>query len=113
MKRVELEIISNRNPQIVEKDSGVQFMLDNRRLDDLLMLYKCFRREDTNLNVVIKYLCSYIEKHGSSIMSDEKLAKDPLEFTKQLLQFKREIDTLISYSFLNNIKFEKARDNSF
>ena len=61
MKRVELELISNRNPQIVEKDSGVQFMLDNRRLDDLLMLYKCFRREDTNLNVVIKYLCSYIE----------------------------------------------------
>ena len=46
-------------------------------------------------------------------MTDEKLAKDPLEFTKQLLQFKREIDTLISYSFLNNIKFEKARDNSF
>jgi hypothetical protein len=49
------------------------------------MLYKCFRREDTNLNVVIKYLCNYIEKHGSTIMSDEKLAKDPLEFTKQLL----------------------------
>ena len=85
MKRVELELISNRNPQIVYKDSGVQFMLDNRCLDDLLMLYKCFRREDTNLNVVIKFLCSYIEKHGSTIMSDEKLAKDPLEFTKQLL----------------------------
>lgn len=88
-------------------------MIENGRSDELKLLYKCFSREDTNLNRVIHCLNEYIEQYGGKIISDEALLHDPCEFTQKLLDFKKEVDTLISYAFHNNIKFEKGRDTSF
>ena len=88
-------------------------MIENGRSDELKLLYKCFSREESNLSRVIHCLNDYIEQHGGKIISDEALLKEPCEFTQKLLDFKHDVDTLISYAFNNNIKFEKGRDNSF
>lgn len=88
-------------------------MIENKRSDELQLLYKCFVREDTNLGVVIHCLSEYIENLGNKYVNDQTLCADAQAFTQKLLDFKKEIDTLIEYSFLNNIKFEKGRDTSF
>jgi len=47
----------------------------------------------------------YIEDRGSKIVKDETLLKDPIEFTKKLLELKKEMDNMIENSFNNDMKF--------
>ncbi len=47
----------------------------------------------------------YIIERGKKIVMDESNVKDPLTFTKKLLEFKAEIDELVSYSFSNQMMF--------
>lgn len=88
-------------------------MIENKRVDELKLMYKCFVREESNLNVVVCCLSEHIEAKGKEIVDDKELSKDPLAFTKKLLNFKKEIDELLESSFYNNIKFEKGRDTAF
>jgi hypothetical protein len=55
----------------------------------------------------------YIEDRGKKIVEDEALLKDPIEFTKKLLELKHEMDTMVTSSFQGDIRFQKNRDNSF
>ena len=113
LKRVEKELISNRNKEILAKETGCKYMIENSRFEELRLLYKCFSREDSNLGEVIHCLSEYIEEFGGKIVTDETLVKNPIDYSKKLLQFKKEIDGLIADSFSNNLRFEKGRDNAF
>lgn len=55
----------------------------------------------------------YIEQRGNKIVSDDALLKDPIEFTRKLLELKQEMDEMVDKSFQNDIKFQKNRDVSF
>ena len=46
-------------------------------------------------------------------MLDEENIKDPYQFTQKLLDFKAEMDEMVRYSFGNQMKFQRARDNAF
>ena len=50
---------------------------------------------------------------GTQYVNDEDLMSKPIEMTQKLMDFKKQIDHMITYAFANNIKFEKARDTSF
>ena len=41
----------------------------------------------------------YIEEKGKNIVEDESLLKDPIEFTKKLLELKQEMDNMVEKSF--------------
>ena len=41
----------------------------------------------------------YIEGRGQKIIEDEALLKDPIEFTKKLLELKSEMDEMVEKSF--------------
>jgi hypothetical protein len=47
----------------------------------------------------------YIEDRGKKIVEDEALLKDPIEFTKKLLELKSEMDNMVELSFQNDMKF--------
>jgi|LauGreDrversion4_2_1035121.scaffolds.fasta_scaffold128554_3 hypothetical protein len=70
MSRVEKELISNRRQQIMEKDTSCKYMIENRRNDELVLLYKCFAREDSNLGSIIHCLQEYIESLGTRFIQD-------------------------------------------
>lgn len=55
----------------------------------------------------------YIEGRGDKIILDQNLLKDPIEFTKQLLELKAEMDEMVIKSFDNDTKFQKNRDIAF
>lgn len=81
MTTVELELVTKRNQQIVDKDTGVKYMVDNQRQDELLMLYRCFSRQEGNLTVVVQCLQNYIEVNGAKIVQDATNLADPILFT--------------------------------
>jgi len=41
----------------------------------------------------------YIELRGEKIVKDDNLIKDPIEFTKKLLELKQEMDEMVEKSF--------------
>jgi len=55
----------------------------------------------------------YIEKRGEAVVKDENLLKDPIAFTRKLLDLKAEMDTMLMVSFNNIMLFQKGRDSSF
>lgn len=50
-------------------------------------------------------MAPYIEARGEKIVTDEALIKDPIEFTKRLLDLKGEMDEMVEKSFQNDIRF--------
>jgi hypothetical protein len=70
MSRVEKELISIRKQQIMDKDTSCRYMIENRRNDELMLLYKCFAREESNLGVIIHCLQEYIESQGTRFIQD-------------------------------------------
>lgn len=99
MDCVEKELISKRNQQIVDKDTGLTHMVDNQKQEDLRLLYRCFSRRPENLNCIVDEMNRYIEENGKTIISDEENIKDPIKFTDRLLDFKSRMDKQISYCF--------------
>lgn len=89
----------------MEKDTGCDYMFTHSRLDELALMYKIFKREMNTLTLIIKKMIPYIEGRGEKIVKNEQNLKDPIEFTKQLLDLKREMDKLIEESFQNDMKF--------
>ena len=80
-------------------------MFDNKLSKDLALMYKVFIRDEVTLVPVIHAMTDYIETRGFNIVKDVKMLAAPVEFTQELLNFKKEIDTLIETSFRNDLKF--------
>lgn len=110
---VERELISKKAETVLDKQTGCQYMFENQLRDQLALLYKCFRRDENTLHLIILRMNPYIEDRGQKIVTDEALLKDPKEFSRRLLDLKQEMDDMITQSFLNDLKFQRGRDASF
>lgn len=56
-------------------------MFQNKKLDELGLMYKIFKREEQTLKYIIGKMNPYIEQRGDKIIKDENLLKDPIKFT--------------------------------
>jgi hypothetical protein len=92
-------MISNKADSIVEKDTGCDYMFLHSRLEELALMYKIFKRDANTLTLIIHKMIPYIESRGEKIVKNEQNLKDPIEFTRQLLELKKEMDKLIEESF--------------
>ena len=68
-------------------------------------MYKVFSRVEQTLKYIIEQMNPYIMQEGRKIVKLDTNLKDPDSFTKQLLQFKLEMDDLIEEAFLNDMRF--------
>jgi hypothetical protein len=68
-------------------------------------MFRIFKRVDSTLKFIIQKMNPYIEGRGKKIIEDENLLKDPIEFTKKLLELKQEMDEMVDKSFQNDIRF--------
>jgi cullin 3 len=98
---------------LVEKDTGCDSMFQHKKLDELALMFRLFKRVESTLKFIIQKMAPYIESRGEKIVTDETLGKDPYEFTAKLLDLKKEMDEMVERSFLNDIRFQKNRDVSF
>jgi hypothetical protein len=76
-------------------------------------MFRIFKCVDSTLKYITLKMQPYIEKKGETILKDEKLLKDPVQFTQKLLLFKEEIDIMVKNSFEDDIRFQRNRDISF
>lgn len=81
LTRVEKEIIQSKRQLIIDKETGCKYMIENKRADELLLMYKCFEREESNLGLIIQCLQTHIESVGSQYVNDQTLAADSIKFT--------------------------------
>jgi hypothetical protein len=95
MDKTETELITKRNQQIIDKDTGLTHMVDNQLSEDLRLLYKCFARREQNLTCIVEEMNRYIKENGKAIISDEDNQKDAIKFTERLLEFKARMDRQI------------------
>jgi len=88
-------------------------MFKHKKLEELELMYNVFSRVETTLKFILDEMQPYIQDRGRIIVKDEELLKQPVEFTKKLLELKKEMDEMVETAFKNNMKFQKARDTSF
>ena len=98
---------------LTNMDMGCTYMFDNRKIDQLKLMYDVFLRVETTLKYVIQKMDPFIMQEGKKIINNEDLRKDPIKFTTKLLELKAEMDQMISQAFNNDMRFQKARDVAF
>ena len=62
-------------------------------------MYRLFKLGKTSLSYILHHMQTYIVEKGKKIVSDQEFIKSAVVFTKKLLEFKKEIDDLVSFSF--------------
>ncbi len=80
-------------------------MFVHKRLDELALMFRIFKRVESSLKYILQKMGPYIEGRGEKIVKDINLQKDPIEFTKKLLELKQEMDEMVEKSFQNDIRF--------
>lgn len=68
MHVVEQQLISNHKQSIVDKPTGCKHMIENDRVQELKLMYKCFVREPSNLDAIVICMSSYIEGKGEGFV---------------------------------------------
>lgn len=94
MTAVEFELITKRNTEIITKNTGVKFMLDNLRLEELSLLYKCFSRNPENIFAIVTAFNQYVLSRGTKIIEDPENLKDH-QFCLKLLDFQDYADNVL------------------
>lgn len=107
------ECIDCKAEDLTNMEMGCTYMFDNRKIDQLKLMYDVFLRVDTTLKFVIQKMDPFIMQEGKKIITNEELRKDPIKFTIKLLDLKAEMDQIISQAFNNDMRFQKARDVAF
>ena len=64
-----------------------------------------FNRNEETYDSIIGKMVPYVEDTGRAIVKSEANLKDPLLFTRLLLEFKDVVDIMVDQSFDNNMKF--------
>ena len=80
-------------------------MFDERKPEELKLMYEVFLRVEHTLTHIIKKMTPFIEAEGEKIVLNVELQKKPLELVQKLLALKNEVDDLIAGSFQNDMRF--------
>lgn len=87
---IETELILNKAQAVILKEAtGCKFMFNERKVDQLTIMYKVFSRCEQTLKYIIDQMNPYIMQEGGKIVGNEENQKDPIKFTEQLLEFKK------------------------
>ena len=80
-------------------------MFDQKKKDDLKLVYSVFVQVEPTLQTIIDKMDPYIKSEGLKIVENSDIQKEPLTMVRKLLELKSEIDSLIAESFNNDMKF--------
>ena len=94
-----MEAVENQAEALTVKETGCEFMFNNRKVEQLKQMYEVFSRVESTLEFIIKKMDPFIMEEGRKIVKSEENLKDPLKFTGGLLQFKEEMDRIIATAF--------------
>lgn len=104
------ELILNTAEHLVGMDSGCQAMFLNQKYDELQLMYRLFKREESTLPRMTACMKPYIEDRVSKILEDQALIDNHEEYITKVLALKAELDEMVAKCFENDSNFQKARN---
>lgn len=81
------EMIQKHMVRIVETDSGMAFMMRNKKSDDLTLMFKLFYSVTNGTEVIYEMVNRYLREHGSYLVKEQP-GTNPIIFIQNLLDLK-------------------------
>ena len=106
-------LVEEHAKDIAKMDTGIKYMFENRRNEELANAYKLFKLYPETLGEITKYFHPYIKKRGAQISDNKEIAKNPKKFIPELISLKNEMDNLVHNCFENDKNFEDTKNKSF
>ena len=107
------ELIKNFATKLIEKETGMEFMLKHDKPEDLKKMYTLFKRVPSCIDIMANHFQPYVLERGKQITGNEVNIKDPVLFSTKILELKKELDKLIEFSFSKDTKFQKVQNIAF
>ena len=98
---------------LAKKETGITFMLKNRKDQELKDMYKLVNKEPTSLKCIIDELDQYIREKGDELIQNKDISKDPKLLIPELIKLKISIDNLVDFAFDGTIMFQTCKKNAF
>lgn len=110
---VETKLIKEHMQRIVEmENSGVVYMLKNKKEDDLARMYGLFARVPDGLKTIVDCVSNYLREQGKSLVKEDE-DTNPITYVQNLLNLKDHFDYFLDKSFNNDRIFKKMISSDF
>lgn len=96
-----------------EMETGFRYMLKNKKDDEIKEAYELISRVESCKKTITEKFEPYIRERGDELYKNKDLMKDPLKFIPELIKLKKEMDTLVSTCFSNDILFQDTKNKAF
>ena len=106
------EIIGTNMRELINKDSGVKYMLENDKYEELHNLYKLFQLYKPSLYEIANIFGDFIIKKGNALRKNETISRDPKKFVPELINLLDESNKLIADCFEENGILKKGKADS-
>ena len=106
-------LVGEHAKDIAKMDTGIKYMFENRRNEELASAYKLFKLFPETLMEITRYFQPYIKKRGAQISENKEISKNPKKFIPELINLKNEMDNLVHNCFENNQNFEDTKNKAF
>ena len=106
-------LIGEKAESLAEMDTGISYMFDNKKNEELKIAYDLISLYPDSLKVITTAFQPYIRKRGEEIRENKEISKDPKQFIPQLISLKKEMDNLVEDCFKNDPSFQDAKNKGF
>lgn len=105
--------VQSKLSEVVKKDTGLEFMLDNKKKAELKQLYKLAILDEEAFILIRDGLSDYIKRKGTDLRESKELSKDPKVFIPKLIEMKESFDELVEVAFLNDRRLNDSQNGAF
>ena len=107
------ELIGKNMIKLLEMDSGLKYMLENNKNEELSNLFDLFKLYEPSLHEIAKIFKDYIHNRLNALYKNEEINKVSEKIVPKLIELKKEINTLVEKFFKNNDILKSTEENEF
>jgi hypothetical protein len=107
------KFITTKTKELAKKETGIKFMLNNRKDQELKEIYQLVSKEPTSLKSITDELDPYIREKGEELNQNKDISRDPKLLIPELIKLKISIDNLVMFAFDGTMLFETCKKNAF
>jgi hypothetical protein len=94
--------------EISLKPTGVDWMLQNNKIEELNQCYELFAQDLVSVKHIINKFTPYVIQRGQALIQDTELVSKHEEFITKLSELLTEIKNLVKEAFRNSFEVQKA-----
>ncbi|XP_050435025.1 cullin-3-B-like [Adelges cooleyi] len=95
------------------ENSGLVFMLRNKRTNDLACMYNFLKKFPDELETMLDCLSKYLREEGCSLVKEDETNLNPITCIQSLLDLKDRFDLFLNKCFVNDKMFKQTISSGF